>query len=379
MMKIKKLELIVVTLIILLAFFSAFSEANDVRIKDVSRVKGFTENQLTGMGLVIGLNGTGDGNQIRFTSQQIANMLNAAGIKHDASAIRTRNVAAVSLSAILPPFARRGSKIDVTVSSMGDAASLQGGVLVVSELKALNGDVYATAQGPVFVGGYSIGGSGTAITQNVPTAGIISGGGIVQNEVLMPGMQTKRNVTLVLDRFDFTTASNMASKINQTFGDNLASCLDGGSVDVIIPSRFKGQVIGFIAALEGISIATDQKATVVINERTGTVVIGQDVKINTVAIAHGNLTITVSTDYLASQPGPFSGGETAILPETTLTVDQGAGADGNPVPLTVLPETSTIGEIVAALNKLGVAPRDIMSILQALKAQGALHADLKVM
>ena len=360
---------------IALLAISVAAGATDVRIKDIARVQGYSDNQLVGYGLVFGLSGTGDGNQIRFTSQAIANLLNSQGIRHSPTDIRTRNVASVLVTATLPPFARPGSKSDINVSAIGDATSLQGGTLVYTELTAPNGQVYATAQGPLVVGGFSAGGGGTSITQNVPTAGIISGGAIVQRDV-PTNIQIRQNLRLVLNEYDFTTATRVASAVNERFGSEIARSNDGGSVDVIVPSAFRGKVIDFIAAVETLTVATDERAMVVINERTGTVVIGQNVKISTVAISHGNLTITVATQFQVSQPAPFSEGETVVVPAQEVTAELPAASDENT--LMLLPEGTNIGDIVRALNALGVTPRDIISILQAMKAQGALKAELKV-
>lgn len=362
--------------LLMLALIAATAAAVDVRIKDIARFQGYSDNQLVGFGLVIGLNGTGDGNQIRFTSQMIANFLNSSGIRHDATQIRTRNAAAVMITATLPPFVRPGSKIDITVSAIGDATSLQGGTLVLSQLTAPNGEVYATAQGPIVVGGFAASGAGASVTQNVPTSGIISNGAIVQREVPV-NLQARQAMRLVLNEFDFTTAARVCGAINEKFGREIARSNDAGSVDMIVPLEYQGKVVDFIAAVEGVNVQTDEKAVVVINERTGTVVIGKDVRISTVAIAHGNLTISVSTQYLVSQPQPFAReGETVVVPDTEVTAEEQTGKSDSAV--LMLPEGTNIGEIVRALNALGVTPRDIIAILQAMKAQGALKADLKV-
>jgi len=372
------------TLIFMLALVTLLASglsATDVRIKDIARVQGYSDNQLMGLGLVIGLNGTGDGNQIRFTSQEIANLLNASGIRHDANDIRTRNIAAVVVTATLPPFARSGSKININVAAMGDAASLQGGTLLFTELKAPNGRVYATAQGPIIVGGFSAGGQGTSVTQNVPTSGTLPSGGIVQREV-KTDLANRSNLRLVLDTYDFTTSVRVATAVNNHFGSELARSADGGSIDVIVPRDFKGDVIRFISEVESVRVDTDERAKVVINERTGTVVIGEEVKISAVAIAHGNLTISISTDYLVSQPGPFTrGGDTVIVPDQEVTADEETPTDedGRPRTLMMVPEATNIGDIVRALNALGVTPRDIISILKAMRAQGALKAEVEVL
>lgn len=370
----RKITILLIALMLAGALASAAD--SDVRIKDIARFQGFTDNQLVGYGLVFGLNGTGDGNQIRFTSQAIANMLNAQGIRHSATQIRTRNVASVLVTATLPPFSKPGSKIDIHISAIGDANSIQGGTLLLTQLFAPNGQVFATAQGQVIVGGFSAGGGGNSVTRNIPTAGIIPNGAIVQREVKI-NLQGSRTLKLVLDQYDFTTASRIATRINDTFKREIARSNDGGSVDIMVPVTHQGKIIDFIALVEALKVETDEKAMVVINEKTGTVVIGKNVKIATVAVAHGNLTISVSTQFLVSQPKSFTeGGETIVVPDSEVRVDEGTGDKENTVMM--LPEGTNIGDIVRALNALGVTPRDIISILQAMKAQGALKAELKV-
>ena len=370
------------TAIILLAaalLLAAPAAASEVRIKDIARIQGFTDNQLVGYGLVFGLSGTGDGNQILFTAQAISNMLNAQGIRHERTDIRTRNTASVMVTASLPPFAKPGSKIDINISAIGDATSLAGGTLLLTPMRAPNGEVYATAQGQVLVGGFAAGGGGgTGVAQNVPTAGIVPAGGIVQREVAS-NLMTRTSLTLVLNQYDFTTSSRVAEAVNARFGSPIARSRDGAAIDVIVPSAYHGNVIDFISRVEGIKVDTDERAIVAINEKTGTVVIGKDVRISTCAIAHGNLTISVSTDYLVSQPAPLSEGETVVVPdqEVTATEDTTTGTTGEAVMM--LPEGVNIGEIVSALNALGVTPRDVISIIQAMKAQGALKAEIKVL
>lgn len=357
---------------------AAPAAASEVRIKDIARIQGYSDNQLVGYGLVFGLNSTGDGNQILFTAQAISNMLNAQGIRHDRTDIRTRNTASVMVTATLPPFAKPGSKIDINVAAIGDATSLQGGTLLLTPLRAPNGDVYATAQGPVLVGGFAAGGGGAGVSQNVPTAGTVPAGAIVQREVAS-NLLARRALTLVLNEYDFTTSSRVADAVNERFGSPIARCRDGAAIDLVVPSAYHGKVIDFISRVEGITVDTDERAVVVINEKTGTVVIGQNVRIATCAIAHGNLTISVSTDYLVSQPAPLTEGETVIVPEqeVTATEDLATGTTGEAVMM--MPEGVNIGEIVSALNALGVTPRDVISIIQAMKAQGALKAEIKVL
>ncbi len=353
------------------------AQATEVRIKDIARFQGYSDNQLVGYGLVFGLRGSGDGNQILFTAQAIANMLNAQGIKHNRTNIRTRNTASVIVTATLPPFAKPGSKIDVSVSAIGDATSLQGGMLLMTPMRAPNGDVYATAQGSVVVGGFAAGGAGAGVAQNVPTAGNVPNGAIVQREV-PTNLQARASLTLVMENYDFTTATRIANVVNEHFGSPLARSRDGASIDVVVPSGFRGKVIDFIAEVERLTVETDERAVVIINEKTGTVVIGQQVRISTCAVAHGNLTIQVSTTFGVSQPQPFSEGQTAIIPQEEVTVTEDM-ATGSEDAVMMLQEGANIGEIVGALNALGVSPRDVITILQAMKAQGALKAELKVM
>jgi flagellar P-ring protein precursor FlgI len=368
----------ITALLIALAMLSAAPVgATEVRIKDIARFQGYSDNQLVGYGLVFGLRGTGDGNQILFTAQAISNMLNAAGIQHNRTNIRTRNTASVIVTATLPPFAKPGSKIDINVSAIGDATSLQGGMLLLTPLRAPNGDVYATAQGPVIVGGFAAGGAGAGVAQNVPTAGGVPNGGIVQREV-MTNLQARNMLTLVLQDYDFTTSTRIAQAVNDHFGSPIARSRDGASIDVIVPPNFNSKVIDFMAEIERLKVTTDERAVVIINEKTGTVVIGQDVRISTCAVAHGNLTITVSTAYGVSQPQPLSQGQTVVVPQQEVTTAEET-TTGREDAVMMVPEGANIGEIVGALNALGVSPRDVIAILQAMKAQGALKAELKVM
>jgi flagellar P-ring protein precursor FlgI len=371
-------RILILTATLLTAAWSA-AGASDVRIKDIARFQGFSDNQLVGYGLVFGLRGTGDGNQILFTAQAISNMLNAHGIRHERRDIRTRNTASVIVTATLPPFAKPGSKIDIQVAAIGDATSLQGGMLLLTPLRAANGEVYATAQGSLVVGGFSAGGAGTQVVQNVPTSGIVPNGGIVQMEV-QTDLQSRRQLTLVLNTYDFTTSSRITEAINKQFASPLARSRDGGVVDVIVPDAFAGNVVDFMALVESITVQADEKAIVVINEKTGTVVIGKDVRISNCAVAHGNLTILVSTTYQVSQPAPFGEGETVVVPQVDLQVtEQTRTGETKDSALMKVPDSTNIDQIVSALNALGVSPRDIISILQAMRAQGALKAEIKVL
>ena len=362
----------------LLMLFAIVAAASEVRIKDIARFQGFSENQLVGYGLVFGLQGSGDGNQILFTAQAIANMLNSQGIEHDRRNIRTRNTASVMVTAILPPFVRPGSKIDVNVAAIGDATSLQGGTLLLTPMRAPNGDVYATAQGPVVVGGFSVGGAAAQVVQNVPTAGSVPGGAIIQREINI-NLQNQNSLTLVLDKYDFTTSARVAEQINIRFESPIARSGDGGSVEVLVPNDYRGKIVDFMAAVEGLTVETDERAVVIVNEKTGTVVIGKEVRIATCAVAHGNLTIQVSTAFGVSQPPPFSEGQTVVVPEQEVTVTEETATGETEATVMMVPEGANIGEIVQALNALGVSPRDVISILQAMRAQGALKAELRVL
>jgi len=359
------------------AAVGAVAGATEVRIKDISRFQGFSDNQLVGYGLVFGLSGTGDGNQILFTAQAIANMLNAQGIRHDRRNIRTRNTASVMVTATLPPFARPGGNIDINVAAIGDATSLQGGTLLLTPLRAANGEVYATAQGPLVVGGFSAGGAGTTVTMNVPTTGTVPDGAIVQREV---GIQLagRSTLTLILNDYDFTTASRVAEAVNSRFEARIAHSRDGGAVDLVVPDEYRVRIVEFMADVEEVTVETDERALVIVNERTGTVVIGENVRVSTCAIAHGNLTIQVAMRYRVSQPAPFGEGETVVVPEAEVEVTEEA-VTGEEAAVMVMPEGANIGEVVQALNALGVTPRDIISILQAMRAQGALKAELRVL
>lgn len=342
------------------------------RIKDLADIDGVRENQLVGYGLVVGLDGTGDGKKALFTVQSMASMLEKMGITISPDDIAVSNVAAVVVTAKLPPFAKAGNRIDVLVSSIGDAKSLQGGTLLMTPLRAANGQVYAVGQGPVNTGGFSAGGAGGSVQKNFPTVGRVIDGALVEREVDLD-FNSRRNLTLSIREPDFTTATRLTDAINALFYERIADAQDAGTVQVKVPMAYLGNIVELVSMIENLDIRPDLTARVVINERTGTVVMGENVRIATVAIAHGNLSIVIKESPQVSQPQPFSeGGQTVVTPDTDLSVNEEASQ------LVLMPAGASIGEVVGALNALGVTPRDLIAIFQAIKAAGALQADLEV-
>lgn len=348
--------------------------AEATRIKDIAAIEGVRENQLIGYGLVVGLNGTGDSDQTKFPVQSLVNVLERMGVTINRSDITVKNVAAVMVTANLPPFVKQGTKIDVLVSSMGDAKSIAGGTLLMTPLKGADSQVYAVAQGPVFTNSFSFGGQAAAAQKNHPTAGRIPEGALVERE--LPNVLAGRNaLRLNLQQPDFTTASRIAAAINGRFRSGTATCKDGGSIEIAIPSEYSSRTVEFIASLETLEVKADTMAKVVMNERTGTIVMGENVRIATVAVSHGNLTLQVKETPKVSQPQPFAEkGTTVVVPRTELNVKEDKGGG-----LAVLREGANIGDVVRALNAIGVTPRDLIGIMQALKAVGALQAELVVM
>lgn len=347
------------------------SPVQAARIKDIVDIKGARQNQLVGYGLVVGLFGTGDGKNSVFTSQSLAALLNKMGVTVDPEQLKGNNVAAVMVTADLPPFARVGSQIDVLVSSIGGAESLQGGTLLLTPLRAANGQVYAVAQGPVSTGGFVVKGASAGVAKNFPTVGRVAGGALVERE-LSVAFNEKQRLCLALRAPDFTTASRVAAAINASVFNGAASTRDGGTVDVIVPQRYLGNVVAFVSMIENLDVTPDVESKVVINERTGTVIMGETVRISTVAIAHGNLSIQISESANVSQPLPFSDGRTVATPQTDVAVQEGRS------PIYVMNQGVSIGDVVRALNALGVSPRDLIAIFQALKAAGALQAKLEI-
>jgi flagellar P-ring protein precursor FlgI len=344
-----------------------------VRIKDIADIKGVRPNQLVGYGLVVGLNGTGDSDNAIFTIQSMASMLEKMGVTVKPDDIEVDNVAAVMVTADLPAFARSGSRIDVLVSSIGDADNLQGGTLLFTPLKAANGQVYAIAQGPVSTGGFVVGSaSGSGVQKNFPTVGRVVNGALIEKEVHTDFNQ-KKSLTLTLHTPDFTTAARMAQAINIAFYDQIAHTKDAGTIEVKVPEKYQGNTVHMVTMIERLGVTPDTVSKVVINERTGTVIMGENVRISTIAIAHGNLSIEIKEDQQVSQPLPFSKtGRTVVTPESDVLVEEGNN------PIFLVESGVSIGEVVKALNALGVSPRDLIAIFQALKAAGALQAELEI-
>jgi len=344
-----------------------------VRVKDVASIEGVRGNQLLGYGIVVGLNRTGDRvQQNLYARQTLQNLLERMGITVDGASLKPENIATVLVTANLPPFVRQGSKIDVTVSSIGDARSLQGGTLILVPLKGIDGQTYAVAQGPVSVGGISAGEQGNSVEINHPTVGRLPNGATVERAVAS-NLASSGTLTLVLRDDDFTTASRVMRAVNEHFGANTAQALDGRNIDVTIPVAQRADRVGFIADLETLRLQTDQIAKVIINERTGTIVMGRDVRLSSVAISQGGITVRIGTEYEVSQPSVLSKtGETIVVPRTTVDVKE---RKPNSV---VLPDGASVDEVVRGLRAVGISARDIISILQAIKSAGALAAELEM-
>ena len=342
------------------------------RIKDVADFEGVRDNQLVGYGLLVGLNGTGDRSQTFFSTQTLANMLERSGITINPDQVRVKNIAAVMVTATLPPFVRQGSRIDVTVSSVGDAQSIQGGVLIMTPLKGADNQIYATAQGSVVLGGFAAGGAGNKVQMNHPTVGLIASGGLVEKEVAVD-LSKKTQLRLVLHENDFTTASRAVSAINESAGAGVATAIDGRTLAITVPENYAGRIVDFMALVENAQMDIDGPAKVIVNEKTGTIVMGKNVKIGQVSIIHGSLTLQVGTTLNVSQPTPFSQGQTEVVPDTTVTVQEEKGRT------LTLRDGASVEEVVRALNAIGAGPRDIIAILQAIKAEGALQAQLEIL
>jgi flagellar P-ring protein FlgI len=391
----------------MLGFFCLASSAYGVRLKDIASFRGMRNNQLVGYGLVVGLNGTGDGTNTEFTIRSIVNMMERMGIhieREKAAQVKVKNVAAVMVTATLPPFSRIGGKIDVLVSSLGDAKSLGGGTLLMTPLKGADQQVYAIAQGPIVTGGFAaFGASGSGVQKNHPTVGMITKGGLVEKEVSV-ALDGKRELTLCLFNPDFTTGEKIKEVINRYAEGISARCIDSGTLSIPIPESQQQRVAEWIASLERLEVVPDTVARVILNEKTGTVVMGENVRISTVAIAHGNLSIQVKEKLAVSQPLPLApgapmsgpstrdparesgrepaeagngallapGGATVVTPESSVSVKEEGQS------LMILPSGVSLGEVIRALNAIGASPRDLISILQSIKAAGALQADLEI-
>lgn len=352
-----------------------FAEAKTSRIKDIVDIEGVRDNQLVGYGLVVGLNGTGDGlGNSPFTEQSLIAMLERLGVNIRGQNLNTGNVAAVMVTATLPPFTNQGSKIDVSISSLGDASSLQGGMLLVTPLLAADGEVYAVAQGEVNIAGFSIEGDAASLTQNIPTAGRIPSGAIVEREIEFQ-LEDLQQVRLALRNPDFTTSRRIAQAINGFTSSHLAKAENSASVVLHRPSNYDGSIVDLITDIEQLPVQPDQPARVVISERSGVIVMGANVRVSSVAIAQGNLTLRVNETPQVSQANPFADqGETIVVPRTDVSANV-----GEDVKLAVLDTGVTLQELVTGLNQLGVRPREIITILQAIKAAGALQAEIEVL
>jgi len=342
-----------------------------VKIGNVTRIQGIRDNQLIGYGIVVGLAGTGDSSRSQATVQSVANMMGEFSIDVTPDQIRSKNLAAVMLTADLPPFIHSGDRIDVTVSSMGDADSLQGGTLVMSPLEAANGEIYAVAQGPVSIGGFNVQSGGSSVRKNHPTVGRIPNGALVEKEIKFD--LNKDHLNLLLQNPNFKTADNIAKALNKKLEySNIAQARDAGTVRVNVPDEFEGRVVDFIAQVNNTEVRSNIEAKIVIDEKTGTIVLSHNVRISTVAVAHGNISVTIKTREEVSQPPSFSEGETEKTEETDIQVSE---EEGN---IVMISNENTIEDLVSALNTIGATPRDIVSIIQKIKAAGALHAKLEL-
>lgn len=349
------------------------AQPSGTRLKELVSIEGVRDNQLIGYGLVVGLKGTGDRQQTLFSAQSLANLLQQMGVATNPAILRVANTAAVMVTATLPPFAQPGVHIDVTASAIGDAPNLQGGTLLLTSLKGVDGQVYAISQGPVVTGGFSAGRSGNAQTVNHPTVGRVPGGATIERPA--PTVSPVGRVKLQLTQPDFMTAQRISAVINDKFADGkppLAKAENSALVAVTIPPDYASRTVEFIADVEALQVQADRAARVVINERTGTIVMGKEVRVSPVAIMHGNLTVEIQTVNTVSQPAPLSQGQTAVVPQVGLTAKEEKSRS------LVLKQGATVEELVRALGSIGSTPRDVIAILQSLRAAGALEADIDV-
>ena len=357
-------------LLVLLVLLPRTGQA--ARVKDLTTIEGVRINQLVGYGLVVGLNGTGDKSSTKFTTQSVMNMLERLGVHIESSKVNVKNVAAVIVTADLEPFARAGSRLDVLVSSIGDASSLNGGTLLMTPLLGADGQIYAVAQGPLLVGGFQVTGeSGTTAAKNHPTVGRIPQGATVEKE-LEYTINDLGQIRITLDKGDFSTASRIVKAVNKDLDGQYAIALDHSTIQLHVPPNYLGDVVGLMAKVEGINVEPDAVAKVIVDERTGTIVMGSNVRISTCAVAHGSLSIQVKESQEVSQPMPFSQGQTVVTPETDIQVTE---QDRR---LMLLDPGVSLGEVVDALNAIGATPRELIAILQSLKAAGALQARLEI-
>lgn len=367
------LRLLRIPLATFIAFFliTTVIHSAGVRVKDLAYVRGVRDNQLVGYGLVVGLNGTGDSNKATFTVQSVANMLQRYGILVSADALKLKNVAAVMVTATIPAFAGSGDRLDLTVSSLGDAKSLEGGVLLQTPLLAGTNNVYAVGQGSVTIGGFNVGTGRGAGQRNHATVGLVPGGALVEREVRSEFVQNG-TLELVLKEADFTTAERVAATINAKYGATTARARNAGSIEVTLPAEVTADPVAFVASLELLTVTPDATARVVVNERTGTVVLGGDVKLSACAVSHGNLNIRVQPPLLATSEEPAAGTAAAVAAAAAKPEEQ-----LNRVMM--LPAGASVTQVVDALNAIGAGPRDIIAVLQAIREAGALHAELVLM
>ncbi|MCG6533822.1 MAG: flagellar basal body P-ring protein FlgI [Syntrophales bacterium LBB04] len=364
------------------------------RIKDIAGISGVRDNQLIGYGLVVGLAGTGDDMKNQFTNESLANLLTRQGLSMAGKAltIKANNTAAVMVTATLPPFAKQGTKLDVIISSIGNSKTLQGGTLLMTPLRAADGEIYAVAQGALTLGGFTVGGEGSEIVKNHPTAGRISNGALVERE-LRYDFEKSKTLTINLFHPDFTTAVRLASAINSMNDQAGAKAVDSASIFFTLPSALQGNIFEVISQIENLDVPVDSRAVVVMNEKTGTVVMGENVRISTVAIAHGNLSIQIKEEKSVSQPLPFApappagsgsqpvkDGSVIVAPgaQTVVTTNKNIDVAEEKKQLVLVPQGVTIQDVIKALNAIGVTPRDLITIIQTIKAAGALQADLTI-
>lgn len=365
---------LITALTVAIWLFSASAAGAMSRIKDIADFEGVRDNMLVGYGLVVGLNGTGDSlTSSVFTKESLIGMLERLGVNARDDALKTKNVAAVMVTATLPPFARQGSRMDISVATIGDAKSLLGGMLMVTPLLGADGEVYAVAQGPISAGGFTAEGKGASITRGVPTNGKIASGAIIEREIQF-AMNDLQQVQIALRNPDFTTSRRVAEAINDFIGSPTAVARDPGTIEVGIPDKYQNDTVAFLTDIEQLRIAPDMLARVVIDEQSGIIVMGENVRINTVAIAQGNLTIKITETPQVSQPNAFSdGGQTQTVDRTSIQIDDSAEKR-----LAIFRGGISIQDLVVGLNALGIGPRDMITILQAIKASGAMQAEIEV-
>jgi flagellar P-ring protein precursor FlgI len=373
--KIARIFIFLMAFVTLLGFGANTSDAKTTRIKDIVDVEGVRDNPLVGYGLVVGLNGTGDSlNNSPFTRLSLEAMLERLGINIREQGMNTGNVAAVMVTATLPPFTNQGARIDVSVSALGDATNLLGGTLLVTPLMGADGDIYAVAQGPINISGFVVEGEASTITRNIPTAGRIPEGAIIEREIDF-NLNDYKDIKLALRNPDFTTARRIANAINGFLSQPSAVAENSSSIIISMPDDFNGTIVDLITDIEQLPVQPDQIARVVIDERSGIIVMGSDVRVSKVAIAQANLTIRIDETPQVSQPNPFAeSGSTVVVPRSDVNVNT-----GDDVRLGILETGVTLQDLVTGLNRLGVSPRDIMTILQAIKTAGALQADITTM